>query len=63
MSNRVASCQSTHATQKVSRDSHCNVAIWIYLDHVALPLMSFQARDRREHVFNVAMSPVFAFNL
>jgi hypothetical protein len=39
------------------------MAIWAYLYHITLPLVPFQASDRREHVFDVAMTPVLAFNL
>jgi len=62
VSNRVASCQSTHATCKVSHRHHSYIAIWAYLDHVTLPLMTLQASDRRKHIFDIAMTPVLAFD-
>ena len=62
VSNRVANFQSTHATRKVSRRHHSYIVIWAYLDHVTLPFMTLQASDRREHIFDIAMTPVLALD-
>lgn len=39
-----------------------NASSYAHLDHVRLPLVTFQAGDRGEHIFDISMAPVLTFD-
>jgi hypothetical protein len=63
VSNLEASCQSTRASKTLAITQLVAGFNATDFDHVRFPFMASQARDSREHILNITMAPVLAFDL